>query len=552
MKNKKVGIVKAFKLLWKFMSTKERCVFVGCILFSPVSALAWMFINLIPALVLASLIGEPVILFFIDLSMFSTVEVLFLLLAVDFVLWAIAMTHYYIICMFSHKMICDVNMKAQNLILADRANLDFGMTNGEINYIIESATQSVHGLIEPVCWNVITNVLAVGINIGVLFSLDYIVGIVAVGMVAVISLIAFARIKLRGPLVSEVENTNAKIDNHMLTSVQNLPLITMLQSQLEERHQLGILNKKFYRLHKKQEGIMFWYWIAIIAVEFGAIGIAVWLFITRNGTTQAVSSITMIFTILGDIQSTIEDWGWQLADIQASAIKLCNLTKLNPTKSSIKAAVSRNALQLYDESIKQLEVLDVAVRLGKFKKTYRANFESGKVYLLSGQSGCGKTTFINSICGLREIKTGQIRVNDKYAISSLKAFSSKISYMFQDSILFDRSIKENIAYPKLTLNEESSRLIRKFNMTRLINREQEGKNVRNSLSGGEKKRIDFIRAISRKADIYFLDEPTNELDAKNVTKVIDEINRLKKQEKIVVIISHDKRVEDIADEVVNI
>ena len=89
-------------------------------------------------------------------------------------------------------------------------------------------------------------------------------------------------------------------------------------------------------------------------------------------------------------------------------------------------------------------------------------------------------------------------------------------------------------------------------MTRLIKREQEGKNVRNSLSGGEKKRIDFIRALSKKADIYFLDEPTNELDAKNVTKVIDEIKRLKKQGKIVVIISHDNRIEDIVDEIVNL
>lgn len=122
--------------------------------------------------------------------------------------------------------------------------------------------------------------------------------------------------------------------------------------------------------------------------------------------------------------------------------------------------------------------------------------------------------------------------------------------MFQDSILFDRSIKENISYPDRELNEESKRLIELFTMDKIVEREYTEGNTSSTLSGGEKKRIDFIRAMSKDADIYIFDEPTNELDKTNVEKVISEINNLKDKGKIAIIISHDKRVSTIADEVI--
>lgn len=539
-------------MLWRFMGPKERLTFVLILAFSWVSAITWMFFNLVPPLVLASLAGEPVKLLFVDMSALSTLAVIAILLGFNFFLWVVGMLHYYALDVFARKMICVVNTKAQDLVLTERKNLDFGMTEGEVNYIIENASNCVYNLIEPVCWNIITNFLAVALNIAVLFSIDWVVGIVSIVMIGLIFLIVFVRLKIQKPIVEKIENTNAKIGNQSLSSIQNLPLITMLKSNLEERRQLNYLNRYFFKLHKKRAQVGFWYWIIIIAVEYAAIGLAAWLFIARNGTAQAIASVSMIFTMLGDIQATTENWGWEIGDIQECAVKLCNLEILQPTSANIKEAVSKRNLMLYDENITRIHIEELKVRLGKFQKTYAADFEGGNIYLLSGKSGCGKTTFVNALCGLREVKYGQIYVNDKYKLSSLANFTDKISYMFQNSILFDRSIEKNIAYPLSTPNEEGKRLIKKFNMTRLINREQEGKNVRNSLSGGEKKRIDFIRALSRKADIYFLDEPTNELDAKNVDKVIQELERLKKQNKIVVVISHDNRIAEIADKVVEL
>lgn len=550
MKKEKIGIFKSLKLLWKFMGTKERIIFVCFFAFSWVSAIAWMFFNIIPSLVLASLAGEPVKLLFINLSSFSTLEVTSILLGTNFLLWVFGMIHYYLLDIFARRMICVVNIKAQDLLLAQRKNLDFGMTVGEVNYIIQNAAESVYGLIEPFCWNVFVNLLAIVIDVIILFSLDLAVGAIGIVMILVILLIVAIRLKLDNPVVENIEETGAKVNNQMLTTAQNLPLITMLKSNLVETQHLNFLNKIYYKYHKKSAKIGFWYWIAIIGVEYLSIGLAVWAFISRQGTAQAIASIAMIFTILGDVQATIEDWGWQIGDIQTSAAKLCNLQKLNPTKAALKNANEAKNLAIQNEHITKIDVLNMQVKLGKFKKVYEGSFESGKLYLLTGQSGCGKTTFVNALCGLKEIKAGEIVINDKYSISSLKNYTDKISYMFQNSILFDRSVVKNLCYPNDKMNNECRRLVKVFEMQKLITREESGKDVRSKLSGGEKKRIDFIRALSHDADIYFLDESTNELDEKNVQKVLDEIARLKAEGKIIIIISHDKRIEAIVDKVI--
>ena len=97
MKKEKVGIKKSFKLLWKLMGTKERIIFVCFFAFSWVSAIAWMFFNIVPPLVLASLAGEPVKLLFVDMSSLSTISVTAILLGVNFGLWVLGMIHYYVI-----------------------------------------------------------------------------------------------------------------------------------------------------------------------------------------------------------------------------------------------------------------------------------------------------------------------------------------------------------------------------------------------------------------------------------------------------------------------
>lgn len=122
-------------------------------------------------------------------------------------------------------------------------------------------------------------------------------------------------------------------------------------------------------------------------------------------------------------------------------------------------------------------------------------------------------------------------------------------YLFQDSLLFDRSLKENIAYPDDNLNEKAEELIDKFNIKKIINRNVQT-SIKNILSGGEKKRVDLIRTLSKDKDIYLFDEPTNELDGENVKIALEEIRNVVNKNKIVILISHDDRCFEIADEII--
>ena len=546
----KIGIFKALGLLWSFMGKKEKITYISIFIFSLLSAFCMMFQSIIPSLVLAGLVGERVKFLFLDFTGISTIPLVFLLCGIQIVLWVFGMINYYLVDVFARRMICVVNVKAQDLLLLERKNLDYGKTNGEVNYIVKNATDCIYQIIEPFCWNITTRLVSVIFMCISLFLVDAIVGVCNLGIILLILIGVFIRLKLQKPLVENIEATNAKIGNQFLTSIQNLPLISMQKSkEVEEKH-LNFLNKGFYKKHKARARLGFWYWIAITAIEFLGIALCVAVFVLRNSTEYIISSITLIFTLTSSIQGYVEQWGYEFSDVLNASIKLCNLNLIKPSNDLLIAAEREKIIEISEGKISKIEINDLKVSIGKFEGNYNACFESGKVYLLSGRSGKGKTTFVNALCGLREIKSGEIIVNDKFKVSSLYDYSTKISYMFQDSILFDRSIRENICYPDEKISQEGERLINLFGMEKIVQREASDTSTSSSLSGGEKKRIDFIRTMSKDADIYIFDEPTNELDKTNVEKVINEISALKEKNKIAIIISHDKRVSTFADEII--
>lgn len=144
--------------------------------------------------------------------------------------------------------------------------------------------------------------------------------------------------------------------------------------------------------------------------------------------------------------------------------------------------------------------------------------------------------------GLREHKGGHIILNDEIELESLFFDEDKISYALQEMQLFDRSLEENIFYPNLTKSDEANRILKTLELDKLINRNTDAtEEIEQKLSGGEKKRINIARAMIKPAQLYIFDEPTNELDKKNVEKVIKILKKLQSKA-IVVVISHDSRL----------
>jgi subfamily B ATP-binding cassette protein MsbA len=170
------------------------------------------------------------------------------------------------------------------------------------------------------------------------------------------------------------------------------------------------------------------------------------------------------------------------------------------------------------------------------------NIPGKKMTALVGHSGAGKSTILNLIPRFYNISSGEIKI-DNQSIYSKKIHSLRknISLVSQDILLFDDTIKNNIAYanPKATEMEIIDAAKYSF-ANEFIEKLPKGYNTiigENGirLSGGEKQRLSIARAILKKTPIILLDEATSSLDAETESKIQQAINYLTKGRTTVVI-----------------
>ena len=167
-----------------------------------------------------------------------------------------------------------------------------------------------------------------------------------------------------------------------------------------------------------------------------------------------------------------------------------------------------------------------------------------KMTALVGHSGAGKSTILNLIPRFYDATNGDIKIDDQ-SIYSSKIFSLRknISLVSQDTLLFDDTIKNNIAYanPQASLKEIQEAA--KFSFAnefidKMPNQYETliGENgIR--LSGGEKQRLSIARAMLKKSTIILLDEATSSLDADTEQKIQQALTLLTKN-KTTIVIAH--------------
>ncbi|HJA14042.1 MAG TPA: ATP-binding cassette domain-containing protein, partial [Candidatus Butyricimonas faecavium] len=148
-----------------------------------------------------------------------------------------------------------------------------------------------------------------------------------------------------------------------------------------------------------------------------------------------------------------------------------------------------------------------------------AVFEPGKVNLIIGKSGSGKTVLLKSLIGLHAIDKGKIFYNDRDITvmnnRQIKEIRKELGVVFQGGALFDSlSVLENVKFPlnlfsSMTEKEKTERAIFCLNRVNL-------NNVENlypaEISGGMKKRVAIARAIVLQPKYLFCDEPNSGLD----------------------------------------
>ena len=182
--------------------------------------------------------------------------------------------------------------------------------------------------------------------------------------------------------------------------------------------------------------------------------------------------------------------------------------------------------------------------------------KQGEITALIGSSGSGKTTVAKLAARFWDIDRGKILIGGK-DISEVdpETLLKNFSIVFQDVILFNTSIKDNIKIGKKNAtDEEITRAAKIARCDDFINKMPEGIDTiigenGQRLSGGERQRISIARAILKDAPIILLDEATASLDVENESLIQEALSELIK-EKTVIVIAHRLRTIRNADKIV--
>ncbi len=210
---------------------------------------------------------------------------------------------------------------------------------------------------------------------------------------------------------------------------------------------------------------------------------------------------------------------------------------------------SDRGLYKLDEPLQKIEFRSVSFGHKQNEKIFNnlnVVFKSGEFWAIMGESGVGKTTLIDLVCGLFRPESGSILYND---ISSndinLESLHNKIGYLSQTPFIFQGTIKENITWGNddSNINQRMDGAVRISQLCGISN--ERGMNhyldeMGNNLSGGQRQRIALARLMLKDYDFIMLDEPTSSLDPETEKSFIAELSSLKGKKGVIVVTHRDE------------
>jgi multiple sugar transport system ATP-binding protein len=166
----------------------------------------------------------------------------------------------------------------------------------------------------------------------------------------------------------------------------------------------------------------------------------------------------------------------------------------------------------------------------------------GEFMILVGSSGCGKTTALRMIAGLEKPTSGAIRIGER-VVNDVSARDRDIAMVFQNYALYPHmTVARNLAYPlrqRRMPRREIDRRVRE--VAEMLSLDELLKRRPAQLSGGQRQRVAMGRALVREPEVFLLDEPLSNLDAKLRVQMRAELKRLHARLGITTIyVTHDQ------------
>ena len=192
-------------------------------------------------------------------------------------------------------------------------------------------------------------------------------------------------------------------------------------------------------------------------------------------------------------------------------------------------------------------------------KNLNFRIKKGSAIGIVGESGAGKTTFVNLLLGLLKPSKGKILLDQKEITNELYHFPNLFGHVPQDLFLLDSSIKHNVAFTLDESNIDKKRVLdvlKKSKLDIFVNNCENGLDTSIGeqgvkLSGGQKQRLGIARALYLNSKILIFDEATSALDIETEKEIVNELIKLKNIMTIL-IISHRQTTLSFCDEIYKI
>ena len=171
------------------------------------------------------------------------------------------------------------------------------------------------------------------------------------------------------------------------------------------------------------------------------------------------------------------------------------------------------------------------------------DLERGMRYAVVGENGSGKTTLANVVCGLLDPMDGEITVHGAIGKNSMRLKELNIGMVPQETLLFNRSVLENVFYGKRREVAYTDRILRSLRIPELVTERARGMAIGDNgarLSGGQRQRVCIARALMSDPDILVIDEGTSMVDGQmeeSVLKLLETRNNM-----FTIVVSHNAEV----------
>jgi len=178
--------------------------------------------------------------------------------------------------------------------------------------------------------------------------------------------------------------------------------------------------------------------------------------------------------------------------------------------------------------------------------------KDGEFVCFSGPSGAGKTTLLNIIGLLEPIDGGKLTINGReYRTNRQKLayYRNQVGFVFQNFALMEnRTVEENLAIvaKKNRTEHTIEDVLEKVGLLDKLHSKVY------TLSGGEQQRVSLARLFLKRCSIILADEPTGSLDTENAKIVMRLILELHREGKTIVLVTHDERIKQLAERIIEI